>query len=126
MPPAVTQRTRCRVTVCRGCCCGTARKHPDTDHDAQLDALRAGLAGVAVVRAVPDCLGPCERSNVVVVGPSPAGRAAGGRPAWLGGVLDEGTVAAIADWVALGGPGVAEPPRALRDLRFPTPATATT
>ncbi len=42
------------VTVCRGCCCGTLRKHPDVDHDAQLvdltesigEALQAGCGSV--------------------------------------------------------------------------------
>ncbi|MFY1632080.1 hypothetical protein ACN27F_02145 [Solwaraspora sp. WMMB335] len=60
----------CLVTVCRGCCCGTSRKHPDVDHDGQLRALRASGARVRVV----DCLNTCERSNVVVVQPVPAAR----------------------------------------------------
>ena len=30
-----------RVLVCRGCCCGTEHEHPDVDHDAQVEALRA-------------------------------------------------------------------------------------
>ncbi|MCW2506633.1 MAG: hypothetical protein JWO79_4917, partial [Actinomycetia bacterium] len=55
----------CLVTVCRGCCCGTERKHPGIDHDG----LLAALAEVGAVR-VSDCLDVCEDSNVVVVQPS--------------------------------------------------------
>jgi (2Fe-2S) ferredoxin len=108
------------VTVCRGCCCGTD-KHPDVDHEAQLATLRTGLAGNARVR-VSDCLDACERSNVVVVQPSPAGRAAGGRSAWLGGVLDPEVVAYLADRVGAGGPGVVAPPAALRTHIGPPPS----
>ena len=54
------------VLVCLGCCCGTAAKHSDVDHDAQLDALRAALPDGGRLWTV-DCVGPCESSNVVVV-----------------------------------------------------------
>jgi len=67
------------MAVCRGCCCGTAAKHPDLDHGAQLEQLRRGLPDPARMR-VSDCLDACERSNVIVVTPSAAGRRAGGRP----------------------------------------------
>ncbi|SEE37378.1 hypothetical protein SAMN05216532_7974 [Streptomyces sp. 2231.1] len=99
---------RCTVTVCRGCCCGTA-KVPGVDHAAQLATLRAELGPVAQVRAV-NCLDACEQANVIVVQPSPAGRAAGGRPAWLGLVNDTDATADITAWVRAGGPGIAEPP----------------
>ncbi|SDO77310.1 hypothetical protein SAMN05660199_02569 [Klenkia soli] len=105
------------LTVCRGCCCGRVEKHPGTDHRAQLTALQRGTARVRVV----DCLDACERSNVVVVSPSPAGRAAGARPVWLGGVLDEETTADVLRWVADGGPGIAEPPDFL-DLQIFSPS----
>jgi hypothetical protein len=108
------------VTVCRGCCCGTAGKHPDTNHDAQLAELRAGVGDAGLVR-VSDCLDSCEHSNVVVVGPSAAGRRAGARPTWLLGVLDRKTTADIVTWVRGGGPGIAEPPAVL-DLLVFTPA----
>ena len=99
---------RCTVTVCRGCCCGTA-KIPGVDHAAQLATLKAELSHVAQVRAV-NCLDACEQANVIVVQPSPAGRAQGGRPAWLGLVNDADATADIAAWVRAGGPGIAEPP----------------
>jgi len=107
------------VTVCRGCCCGTARKHPEVDHEAQLAELTAGIGDAGRVR-VTDCLDACAHSNVVVVGPSANGRRAGARPMWLLGVLDRATVADIVAWVRRGGPGVAEPPPVL-DLRVFTP-----
>ena len=101
--------TGCRVRVCRDCCCGTARKHPGVDHDGLLDRLRSGVAAAGRVD-VTECLLACDRSDVVVVSPSPAGRRAGGRPVWLAWVLDEGIVDAVVAWVAVGGPGLAEPP----------------
>jgi hypothetical protein len=110
-------RTRPTVTVCRGCCCGTAKKHPDTDHQAQLSWLREQLRGVADLR-VTDCLGPCERSNVLVVTPSQGGHRQGGRSTWLGYVFTEEAGSAIADWLREGGPGVADFPRGLRRYRF--------
>ncbi|MFF7633427.1 (2Fe-2S) ferredoxin domain-containing protein [Kitasatospora sp. NPDC008050] len=103
---------RCTVTVCRGCCCGTAQKVPGLDHAGQLTGLRAALAGVAEVRPV-GCLDACERANVIVVQPSPQGRRAGGRPVWLGQVNDEEAARDIAAWVAAGGPGAVEPPGVL-------------
>ncbi|MCZ4121743.1 (2Fe-2S) ferredoxin domain-containing protein [Streptomyces sp. H39-S7] len=97
------------VTVCRGCCCGTAQKVPRLDHEAQLTDLRTSLAGVAMVRRA-DCLDACERANVIVIQPSAEGRTAGGRPVWLGQVNDPDAAADITTWVENGGPGLADPP----------------
>lgn len=110
--------SRCAVTVCRGCCCGTA-KVPGFDHAAQLAQLRQAVADTAPVR-VSDCLDTCEHANVIVVQPSPAGRSAGGRPVWLGLVNDHGAATDIAAWLRDGGPGVADPPPVL-DLYVFTP-----
>ncbi|MFC7245285.1 (2Fe-2S) ferredoxin domain-containing protein [Catellatospora aurea] len=107
--PAPTAGT-CRVVLCRGCCCGTPDKHPDTDHRLQADQLRAA-AGIDLM--VTGCLGNCERSNTLVVLPSAAGRAAGGRVTWLGRILDATLTQAVADWIAAGGPGLADPPKEL-------------
>ena len=107
--------SQCRVSVCRGCCCGTAAKHPEVDHDAQVRLMREKLQARARVR-VTDCLDACERSNVVVVQPSPSGRASGGTPTWLGGVLDETSIQAIAAWAAAGGPGRVPLPERLSAL----------
>ncbi len=105
------------LTVCRDCCCGTSRKHPGVDHRAQLERFRGAPGRLRV----SDCLDACAYSNVVVVSPSTAGRAAGARPVWLFGVLDDETEAEVVAWVEAGGPGVAEPP-GLLDLRIFTPA----
>ena len=96
----------CTVTVCRDCCCGSTRKHPDVAHDALLGQLTAAVAHPHRVR-VSECLDACEQSNVVVVQPSPAARRAGARPVWFGLVLDRDVTADIARWVLAGGPGVA-------------------
>ncbi|AYN38130.1 (2Fe-2S) ferredoxin domain-containing protein [Streptomyces dangxiongensis] len=107
-PAAGAGAARPTVTVCRGCCCGTP-KVPGLDHTAQLRGLREALDGTATVR-VTDCLDACERANVIVVQPSPAGRRAGGRPVWLGLVNDPDATADIATWIEGGGPGLTEPP----------------
>ncbi len=107
----------CTVTVCRGCCCGRPEKNPGIDHAGQLAQLREELPPEARLR-LSDCLDVCERSNVIVVGPSPAGRAAGARPVWLGQVADQDAITDITDWVAAGGPGVADPPPLLDLYEF--------
>ncbi|MEU7423758.1 (2Fe-2S) ferredoxin domain-containing protein [Streptomyces sp. NPDC040750] len=114
--PAAQAAPRCTVTVCRGCCCGTA-KVPGVDHAAQLASFKAELGAVAQVRAV-NCLDTCEQANVIVVQPSSTGRAAGGRPVWLGLVNDPDATADIATWVRNGGPGLAEPPDTLDLYEF--------
>lgn len=105
-----------RITVCRGCCCGTERKHPGVDHERQLEALRAR----ASVR-VADCLDACEVSNVVVVQPSRTARRAGARPVWVGEVLDDDAVRGVVDWVDAGGPGLAAPPDSVLARIVPAP-----
>lgn len=100
------------VTVCRGCCCGVPGKSPGAEHGARLGRLEAALEGLARIR-VSACLGPCERADVVVVAPTRTGRDAGGRPAWLASCHGRAEVAAVADWVRAGGPGVAPLPPVL-------------
>lgn len=105
------------ITVCRGCCCGTHTKHPGVDHAARLEHLRDLAHGVAQVRTA-DCLGPCERSDVVVVAPSAAGRRAGARTVWIGRIGPDHVLADIASWVAEGGPGFVEPPPSVAARTF--------
>jgi hypothetical protein len=86
--------------VCRGCCCGTSRKHPTVDHDTQVEALRAAAEGQGSVTVV-DCLGRCDRSNVVVV------KRARQRPLWIGPLLDETSTDALGSWLRA---GASDPP----------------
>ncbi|EFL35850.1 conserved hypothetical protein [Streptomyces viridochromogenes DSM 40736] len=97
----------CRIVVCRDCCCGSG-KVTGVDHAAQTERLRAA----APVR-ISDCLDVCDQANVIVVQPSAAGRAAGGRPVWLGLVNDPAATEDIVSWVREGGPGVAPRPEIL-------------
>ena len=101
-----------RVRVCRDCCCGTTRKHPDVDHDGLFERLTRSTSGAATVDAT-GCLLACEKSNVVVVQPSRAARHRGARAVWLREVLDADTVDAIAAWVRAGGPGTVDVPPSL-------------
>lgn len=107
----------CLIRVCRDCCCGTDRKHPDVDHDGLLAGLRAGARGRATVLVSP-CLLACAESNVVILSPSPLGRRLGGRPVWLREVLDVETVENLVDWVRAGGPGLAPVPEPLAGRTF--------
>jgi predicted metal-binding protein len=108
------------VLVCRGCCCGTAAKHPLTDHDAQVDALRQTVARVPGARLrVVDCVDQCSRSNVVVVR-----RRDGGGSTWFGYVLSALDTKALAAWIEAGGPGVEAVPFELEDRVFTPSATA--
>ncbi|MFJ8108023.1 (2Fe-2S) ferredoxin domain-containing protein [Streptomyces sp. NPDC096132] len=112
----------CTLVVCRGCCCGDARKHPGHDHAWQLDRLvaaAAGSQGAFQVRTT-DCLGPCDQANVVVVQPSTAGRRAGGRATWVGFAMGDDCTEEIIGWAAAGGPGLAPPPVTL-ELQFIKP-----
>jgi (2Fe-2S) ferredoxin len=97
------------MLVCRGCCCGTD-KHDDVDHAAQVDRLRAAVAGRQRAKLyTTNCLGPCERSNVVVV-------RSGSERIWFGDVLDTAVTAALADWVEAGAPPLL--PERLAEHRF--------
>jgi (2Fe-2S) ferredoxin len=58
---------RDKVWVCRGCCCGTRKKHPGIDHKALEKQLRRGAKHAGARFEVTDCLGPCGQGNVVVV-----------------------------------------------------------
>ncbi|MFJ9555354.1 (2Fe-2S) ferredoxin domain-containing protein [Nocardiopsis sp. NPDC101807] len=107
----------CQLTVCRGCCCGTRKKVPGVDHEAQLARLGAidDHSGRTVPVRTSKCLGICFQANVVVVQPSREGRAAGGAPVWLGRVTEDELVEAIDDWIFDGGPGLAPLPAVLAD-----------
>ncbi|MFE0102573.1 (2Fe-2S) ferredoxin domain-containing protein [Streptomyces sp. NPDC059009] len=115
MAPISRPSRPCGLVVCRGCCCGDAAKHPGTDHVGQLARLRAAAAdsGNRLTVRTSECLGLCGQANIVVVQPSSEGRRRGGRPVWVGFTLDDASLDEILDWVAAGGPGIAEPPPTL-------------
>lgn len=116
----------CTLVVCRGCCCGDARKHPGTDHAGQLARLRRaaeGSDGRFAVRTT-DCLGPCGQANVIVVQPSAEGRRRGARAAWIGWALDDDATGDVIDWAEAGGPGLAEPPATLTLQMIAPPSDA--
>ena len=102
------------VLVCRDCCCGTVRKHPDVDHDAQFAELEAavGLWGHGEAR-ITGCMGQCSESNIVQVKRRVAG--AHGRlereTLWFGRVLDAPSTSVLTGWIAQGCP--AAPPAPL-------------
>lgn len=93
---ALRPATRLCVLMCRDCCCGTERKHPEIDHAAQERALRdaAAASGSRVIRT--RCLGVCERSNVVIV-------KAARTTFWFGNVLTPEDTAAVTRFIRSGG-----------------------
>ncbi|WP_234442008.1 (2Fe-2S) ferredoxin domain-containing protein [Streptomyces sp. NRRL S-1448] len=116
----------CTLVVCRGCCCGNARKLPGTDHEWQLARLRAAAAesGGRLEVRTSECLGPCGQANIVVVQPSGEGRRRGGRATWIGWALSDDSTDDILTWATAGGPGVADPPPTLEMQFVPTPGEA--
>lgn len=105
------------ITVCRGCCCGTEKKHPGVDHAARLDQLREFVGTSARVRT-SECLGPCERADVIAVGPSRAARRAGARAVWVGRITSERVLSDLAGWTDAGGPGLSEAPASVAARTF--------
>ncbi len=53
--------------VCRGCCCGTRKKHPDSDANLLESMLKRGAKAASARFATTKCLGPCGQGNIVVV-----------------------------------------------------------
>jgi hypothetical protein len=78
--------------VCRGCCCGTARKHPHLDHDRQIELLRAAAVEAGSVLRVSGCRGVCHLSNVVALRHD-------NHRIEVGHVLTESATNAVADWI---------------------------
>lgn len=97
------------LTVCRGCCCGMERRSPGVDHKAILARMLEQAAQSATVR-VADCLGPCERADIVVVGPPREGRRQGARTVWVARVSSPAVAEALGEWTHAGGAGIAEAP----------------
>ncbi|MEJ1923082.1 (2Fe-2S) ferredoxin domain-containing protein [Microbacterium sp. KHB019] len=94
-----TPKDQMIVVVCRGGDCGSRRKHPGTDHAAQLREIR-NVAGTKVAVTVSRCLDACEHSNVVVIIPDADGRSAGASPVWVGEANDAEVTAEILQTMA--------------------------
>ena len=105
VPSALDSDTCTRVLICRGCCCGSERKHPAVDHDGQIVAISA-LARARVV----NCVGECAHSNVVIV------RSGEGPSVWLGGINNPAITSVLCEWLDV---GASQPlPRVLQSRVF--------
>ena len=102
---ALGSGTRTRVLICRGCCCGTERKHPEVDHDGQIVAISARARARVV-----DCVGECAHSNVVIV------HSGDGPSVWLGGINNPAITSALCEWLGAGAPQ--PPPQVLQSRVF--------
>jgi (2Fe-2S) ferredoxin len=89
----------------------------DTGGD-QIRRLRA-IADRGTARlTLTECLDRCERGDVVVARPSPAGRRQGGRPVWFERLAGEEPTTTLAGWLRSGGPGVTPLPEELAGHRI--------
>ena len=103
------------VLLCRGCCCGTAKKHPDVDHLAQEQRLDGAAARAGARLVFTDCLDECARSNVIVLRRRERGYV---DSTWLGGVLDERRTSELCAYLCEGWREGAPLPAALATLVF--------
>ena len=103
------------VLLCRGCCCGTATKHPDVDHLAQEQQLAEAAARAGARLAIGGCLDECARSNVIVLRRRERDYV---DSIWLGGVLDERRTSELCAYLCDGWREGAPLPAALAALVF--------
>ena len=95
------------ILVCRDCCCGNARKHPEVDHDAHLERLEEAVQDMGGARLlVTRCLDVCSHSNVVVVR-TRAGEKQ--RSLWFGEIISRRRIEALCAWLRAGGLRTATP-----------------
>lgn len=97
----MTKKSRLRVVLCRGCCCGTPHAEaPGFDHRAQLRAIKSAVSNNpnAELKTV-SCLNHCSRANIVVLSGARALR----RPTWLGDMVEPETNKELCAWIASGG-----------------------
>jgi (2Fe-2S) ferredoxin len=85
-----------KVYLCRGCCCGTRKKHPGSDARLLERIARDGADRAGARYERTDCLGPCGQGNVMVV------RAAG-TYRWFRKMDGPAETAALADHLATHG-----------------------
>lgn len=96
----MAKRSRLRVVLCRGCCCGTYyAQAPDFDHSAQLRALNAAVKSNADAELkTVSCLNHCSRANIVVLSGGRALR----RPTWLGDMVEPQATRELCAWISSG------------------------
>ncbi len=102
------------VLVCRGCCCGT---QDGVDHDGHLAAITATAADAGGRVKVTNCIGPCDRKNVVVVRTRPR---QGRWTARYYQAVDDVEVLALRSWFVAGVSDHPEPAE-LSSVRFDWP-----
>lgn len=121
------RRTVPGLTVC-SLCSGETLGADDPCDGGQPARLRAVEASGTARLTLTECLDECERGDVVVARPSPEGRAAQALPVWFERLAGDELTAALADWLAAGGPGVVDLPTALAplviDRAAPAPGTS--
>lgn len=102
------------VLVCRGCCCGT---QDGVDHEGHLATISAAAVKAGGRVKVTNCIGPCDRKNVVVV------RTRRPQARWTARyyqTVDDVEVQALGDWFAAGASEHPEPSE-LASVRFEWP-----
>jgi hypothetical protein len=104
------------LTAC-ALCVGESLGENDPYAGGQLARLREVAARGCARLTEVERLDQCNRGDVVVVRPDPAGRRRGVRPFWMSGLAGEELTAALEAWLARGGPGRADVPAALRALQ---------
>ena len=106
------------ILVCRDCCCGNARKHPEVDHDDHLERLEQVAREIGSARLlVTRCLDVCSHSNVVVVR-TRAGEKQ--QSLWFGEILSRRRIEALCAWLRAGGLRTGTPlPATLAFAAFP-------
>ena len=88
--------TSLSVLVCRGCCCGN---HDGPDHERHLDVITDAATSAGGRVKVTNCIGPCDRKNVVVVRTRPP---EGRWTARYYSAVDDIEVEALCTWFASG------------------------
>jgi (2Fe-2S) ferredoxin len=107
------------VTAC-SLCAGETLGAADPFEGGQLARLQR-LESRGVLRlTTAECLDECERGDVVVARPRPGCRGPEARPVWFERLAGDHLTERLADWLVAGGPGAAEVPAELVELRIRT------
>lgn len=101
------------ITAC-SLCAGETLGEDDPLEGGQLERLRR-IERFRVARlTLSECLDECDRGDVVVARPSPLGRSARVAPLWFERLAGDDLTEQFSDWLARGGPGLADLPPDLR------------